>query len=248
MILSAHQPNYLPSAMLLNKIALSDRFVFLSHVQFVGRSWQQRNRIRNGDAAIWLTLPVIKKGHRFQAIADVELATDQDWRHKHLASLRCGYGKRPYFDAYFPTLERLYRRDWTHLADLDIALTRQMLEWLDIGTPLADSRDLNPGGSGNELLIDLCRKTGADQYVSNIGSRAYIDEAAFAAAGVRHRWQDFSFPTYDQGAPFLERLSALDLLFNLGPAAGDLVRTGGCLKDGLDAVVNLYQEDSEESP
>src|SRR5512143_3088231 len=124
--LSAHQPVYLPSVMLMNKIALSDLFVFLSHVQFVGRSWQQRNRIRNGDGAVFLTVPVVKKGRRFQNIAETEIANDKDWRRKHLRAIQQAYGKCPYFGLYFPRLEAILSQPWASLCDLNIALTRQI--------------------------------------------------------------------------------------------------------------------------
>ena len=47
MILSAHQPVYLPGIILFGKIAISDVFMFLGHVQFSRTSWQTRNRVRN---------------------------------------------------------------------------------------------------------------------------------------------------------------------------------------------------------
>ncbi len=238
--LSAHQPVYLPSVMLFNKIALSDCFVFLSHVQFVGRSWQQRNRIRGGGGeALFLSVPVRKKGRRFQAISETVIANDEDWRRKHLASLRQAYGKRPYFDLYFPRLEAVIARPWLSLCDLDIALIGELAACLDIRTPLLDSRDLHPEGHANAMLISLCRELGADRYVSNIGSSAYIDESAFAAAGIRHLWQNFQFPRYDQGAPFLDRLSVVDLLFNVGPAARSIILAAGDLTEHLDQVTDL---------
>lgn len=247
-LLSAHQPVYLPSVMLFNKIALSDVFVFLSHVQFVGRSWQQRNRIRGGGGeAIFLSVPVIKKGRRFQSIAETEIAQDEAWQKKHLAGVTQAYRKRPYFDLYFPRIEALLQRPWRHLCDLDIALVRELAACLEITTPLLDSRDLHPQGLANEMLISLCREIGADAYVSNVGSSAYIDAAAFAAAGVTHHWQNFRFPVYDQGAPFLDRLSVLDLLFNLGPAAAEVVRTSGALTENLAEVDELRETNEEQT-
>lgn len=245
--LSTHQPVYLPSVMLFNKIALSDVFVFLSHVQFEGRSWQQRNRIRNGNEGIYLTVPVSKKGNRFQAIADTRIATDSDWRAKHLRGIRFAYQERPYFERYFPELEAMLSRDWHSLCDLNIALTQLILGWLEIGTTLLDSRDLHPEGKSNAMLVSLCREVGADRYVSNVGSRSYIDEALFSAAGVQHCWQDFRFPVYDQGAPFIDRLSVIDLLFNAGPAARSLVLEAGRVVERLDQVSELFESPSGEA-
>ena len=48
------------------------------------------------------------------------------------------------------------------------------------------------------------------------GSRAYLDRAAFAHAGVELKFQEFTHPVYPQRgpAPFIAGLSAVDLLFN----------------------------------
>lgn len=245
-LLCAHQPVYLPSLMLFNKIALSDIFVFLSHVQFVGRSWQQRNRIRGaGGEAIFLSVPVVKKGRRFQTIGETEIATDADWRRKHLAGLRQAYGKRPFFERYYPRLEAVIQQPRDSLCDLNIALIRELAACLDIATPLLDSRDLRPQGQANALLISLCREVGADRYVSNVGSSAYIDVQAFAEAGIEHLWQNFRFPVYDQGAPFLDRLSVVDLLFNVGPAARAIMLSAGSLTANLAEVADLREADQE---
>lgn len=46
MILSGHQPGYLPFIGLFHKIAISDTFIFVDGVQLEKKSWQTRNRIR----------------------------------------------------------------------------------------------------------------------------------------------------------------------------------------------------------
>jgi len=42
-------------------IDTSSKFVFLDDVQFVRRSWQQRNRIIINKREEYLTIPIIKK-------------------------------------------------------------------------------------------------------------------------------------------------------------------------------------------
>jgi hypothetical protein len=58
------------------------------------------------------------------------------------------------------------------------------------------------------------------------GCRSYLDRAAFARAGIRMQWQEFHHPRYPQcgDGPFIEGLTALDLLFNCGPLSRSLLR------------------------
>jgi len=49
-----------------------------------------------------------------------------------------------------------------------------------------------------------------------------------ADAGIKHRWQKFTHPIYDQGhREFITNLSAIDLLFNCGPESSKIIREAG---------------------
>jgi hypothetical protein len=232
MILSGHQPVYLPGIILFNKIALSDAFMFVGHCQYTQKSWQTRNRIRLGDEEHWLSVPVKKSGRFGQSINDTEIL-DEHWKRKHLGSIRQAYGKCPYFQQYFPELEQLILGSHRGLGDMNIAIIKRILAWLDIGTPILDSRDFPIEGNKTEMLISMCAAAGADRYLSNEGSRDYVDERAMADKGILHCWQIFEHPVYDQGRPFMPHMSIIDLLFNAGPGARDIVRGCGRIEPGL---------------
>ncbi len=233
MLLSIHQPVYLPGIILFNKIALSDAFMFLGHVPFSKQSWQQRNRINVQGRELFLSVPVVTADRLGQGIDEVLIAPKDPWARKHVGSIRQAYAKRPYFNDYFPALADEITRPHTHLADLNRALIRLIMGWLGIATPVLESRDHEPEGHKTDMLITLCQAAGADHYVSNEGARAYIREDDMAAAGIRHCWQEFEHPVYDQGgAEFVPNLSVIDLLFNTGPAAGEIVRRSGRVVPG----------------
>jgi hypothetical protein len=97
-----------------------------------------------------------------------------------------------------------------------------MREAFEIRTPLARSSELGVEGAKSDLILNLCRAVGADGLLAGFGgSRQYLDPEAFAQAGVRVQWHEFTHPEYPQcGAqPFIPGLAALDLLFNCGPAS-----------------------------
>jgi WbqC-like protein family len=229
MLLSGHQPVYLPGIILFNKIVLSDSFMFVGHVQYSNRSWQTRNRIRLNGAEHFLSVPVQKNFG--QSIRDTLLAAEP-WPRKHLGSIRQAYLKRPFFQTYFPRLSDILEQPHANLDELNRALIMQFLTWLEIETPILDSRDLAVDGAKTDMLISMCRCAGADAYLSNEGARDYVDEPHMAAQGFAHHWQLFEHPQYDQGAKdFVPHLSIIDLLFNLGPAARDVVRGCGTVSE-----------------
>ena len=56
MILSAHQPTFMPWLGLFHKIYSSDLFVFFDIVQYLPKEWMNRNYIRSKNDKILLTV------------------------------------------------------------------------------------------------------------------------------------------------------------------------------------------------
>ena len=90
MILSAHQLNYLPYPGLFSKINLSDKFIYLSKIQFEKKSWQSRNRIINKNEDFLLSVPILNKDIK-QLICEVKINNKIDWKKKHLKSIENNY-------------------------------------------------------------------------------------------------------------------------------------------------------------
>lgn len=79
-----------------------------------------------------------------------------------------------------------------------------------------------------QRLIDVCRRVGADTYLSGAGGRNYLAVVEFEKAGIKLEFQDFQHPVYPQHhssefkeerANFVPNLSAVDGLFNCGGGA-----------------------------
>jgi len=230
-VLSGHQPVYLPGIILFNKIALSDAFMFVGHCQYVKKSWHSRNRICLGNRELWLSIPVKTAGLFDQPINDT-YPLDGNWKRKHLGSIRQAYGKARFFDLYFPELEAQLQVHSGSLSDLNISLIRLFLKWLEITTPILDSRSYQIAGTKTAMLISMCEAVGASAYLSNEGSRAYVDEKQMEDAGFKHLWQSFRHPTYSQQGPFMPNLSIIDLLFHAGAESRQVVLECGNILRG----------------
>ena len=229
MIVSVHQPQYIPWLGYFDKIARSDAFVFLDNVQYKPREFQNRNKIRAKDGWLWLSVPVISKGRGRQVISDVRIDNEFDWPKEHLMSLRTCYGRAKYFDRYFPFFEDLYGKRWESLALLNIGIIKYVLRELSINTPLHFESGLNITTAKTERIVDICRALKADTYLSGAGGRAYIDEDKFTASGLKLSYQDFSHPVYAQQfmkteTDFMPYMSIVDLLFTEGPRAKEVLK------------------------
>ena len=112
MILTAHQPVYLPWLGLFHKIALADEFVIFDQVQYLPKDWMNRNKIKTQIGSIWLTVPVLRKGHRELKTSEIQINNSVDWRKKHLRSISINYQKTQYFEKYIPFFEKTFTQTW----------------------------------------------------------------------------------------------------------------------------------------
>ena len=228
MILSAHQPVYLPGIILFNKIYLSDTFVLLSDAQFERSSWQMRNRVRSGETECFLSIPIVKKGKFGQTIAQTKIL-NTNWKKKHIDTIFYNYKNRPHFEKYFSCIEQMIINSDDYICNLNSSLIKYFCDCLKINTFIVDSIDLPISGKNNERLISICNSLGIKRYISNSGAHAYINENIFRESGIEHFWQNFEHPIYEQGHSFIPNLSIVDLLFNLGEDSAEIVKDCGKL-------------------
>ena len=58
MIVTIHQPQYLPWLGYFDKINRADIIVLLDNVQYKKNEWQNRNHIKTANGWQWVTVPV----------------------------------------------------------------------------------------------------------------------------------------------------------------------------------------------
>lgn len=224
MILTGHQPNYLPYPGFFHKIARADRFLVVDTVQFVKRGtfgWMHRNRIRTSSPRgwDWLSIPVLTKGKFTQKICDAEIDPAVPWARKHWRAIEWNYRRARYFGEYAAEFRALYERHWTRFCELTCAFIDLLLRLLGIPRPFERTSTLGVAGEATGLVLAMCRAAGAEAYLSGVHGRDYLDAEEFRRAGIRLEFQEFTCPEYPQcwPGPFVPDLSVIDLLFNCGP-------------------------------
>lgn len=215
MILSIHQPAYLPWLGYFDKLARSDVFVFLDNVQFEKNSFINRNRIKTPQGALMLTVPVRSRGHTASTLKETELDNSRHWKSKHLKSIFLNYRAAPRFDACYPKLEALYAADDALLADMCFRQLQFWLRELGVEKKVVRASSLPLTSRKSELVLDICRYFGADRYISGALGRDYLDEEKFADAGIRIEYQDYRHPVYPQlHGEFLPCMGIVDFWMN----------------------------------
>lgn len=222
------QPTYMPWIGYFGMIDRADVFVFLDTVQFARRSWQQRNRIKTANGPQMLTVPVHKKGARDQTIAEVRIDTDSHFADKHSRAIEHALSKAPFFKDYAQDLFRLLKTDNPNLAEMNISLITWLSETLGISCRFLRSSALDASGAKADLLANICEALDGEVYISAPGSQDYIEcSDAFDSRGITVVYHRYEHPTYPQlYGDFEPYMSAIDLLFNVGPQSLECIRSG----------------------
>jgi hypothetical protein len=217
------QSNYIPWRGYFDIMHDADVFVFYDDVQYTVNDWRNRNRVKTANGVVWLTIPV--GGQNDRRICDVEIR-DRSWMRKHWMTIEQSYHRAPGFSRYRDFFRDFYTRSWASLSLLNQTMIRAIAaDLLGIRTQLMDSRDFVLCGARSDRLLLLLQRIGATDYISGPAAKSYLDADAYAQAGVRVQWKDYSdYPEYPQlHGDYAPDLSIVDLLMNCGDAASQYI-------------------------
>jgi hypothetical protein len=225
MILSANQPYFAPFPGFFYKAWMSDLLVLLDEVQFPhGTTWISRNRFKSHQGALWITVPVWKKGKGLQKISEVRICHEGRWAKKHLESVKSAYTKAPYLPEHLDFLEEMFSEKKETLMDLNLAVIHYLMRALAIKTELVLLSDLDVCSTGNRRLVDLCTKLGASQFMAQAPAKKFLDAKSFQDAGIEITYVNPPTPVYPQlWGDFIANLSTFDLVLNCGPKAREIL-------------------------
>lgn len=186
MIVTAHQPNFLPGASVISKIQVSDAVIWLDEVQYSKNGWTNRNRVDGS----WLTVPIVRATDGLP-INRVQISDDYRWRYKAVARLDQRY-EGHWLGSICEEIMRPYRL----LVALNLALLRVVFEEMH-GPPWVFQSHLDGGHAVmavsdeavelapiSERLAMMVEEVGGDVYLSGPSGKHYLDETPFHERGL----------------------------------------------------------------
>ncbi|MDD5327090.1 MAG: WbqC family protein [Phycisphaerae bacterium] len=224
------QPTYLPWAGYFEMIGASEIFVVFDHVQFVKKSWHQRNKIKGPNGEILLTVPV-KKGPRDSRICDIEICCDgSNPLEKHWNTISRSYSKSRHFRDYESVFTGIYSEHPKYLRDLNVRIITTICNLLGIKTKMVFSSELNLAEENmdkSERIAALCEKVGITHLYDAKGAQEFLDTSRFADKNIAISFQNYEHPQYSQlFDEFIPYMSVIDLLFNEGQNSLEIIRSG----------------------
>ena len=233
MRLAITQPNFMPWLGYFELLDHVDVWVSLDNVQLSRGSFVLRNRVRRPDGAVeWISANIPKKSALHTSIKDAQISSNE-WQECIIRRLESYYKLAPFYERFRgPVAELLSSNaDAPGLAALNEAIIHETASWLGIEYEFHRASDLEATleGSPQDKVLSLMRHFDAGSYCNFAGGvdAGLYDPAAFAARGVTLERQAYDHPTYPQhGGGFEPFLSIVDLLFETGEEALEIIRSG----------------------
>lgn len=165
---------------------------------FPKQTYRNRCEILSPNGLQALSVPVIKPNGAKTLTKDILISYESPWQQLHWKAIQTAYNSSPFLLYYQDELEDFFKIKYRSLLDLNeavIGLINHLMEW--------------------KIRV---KRTDDFQFPIDVNS---LEDKRFALSP-KHN-VDYHLPTYIQvfadQFPFIENLSILDLIFNLGPEA-----------------------------
>lgn len=215
-ICAIHQPNFFPWLGYFDKIKTADFFVFLDDVQIIkkGSSYTNRASFNIGGISKYCTASIDRQPGL--TLINESIYKTDNWRDKFIKTLQMNYGKSINFKKYNEAIFNIIRYKENNIAKYNINAIKSICDILGYNTEdkFYLSSELDVKGSSTERLINICKKVGADIYLSGEGGKNYQEDCLYQENGIKLRYQNFKHPEYKQRKnDLINGLSVIDYIF-----------------------------------
>ncbi len=208
-MLAVVPPEYFPR---LERVALAlraGRLVLADTFQYSRQSFHNRTRLRNPQGWQWISVPL--RAHQHGVPIDrAAIGQLRGWQRRHWRAFCYNYRTTPYFEFYEPRLEELFQQEWRTLGELTCATVLLTLQFFEIDVPVVRASELVGRPAS---MAEIVRVLAANTLLLPEAT-APIDRAA-APRVYALRFEEPVYRQHFEG--FVPGMTALDLLFNLGP-------------------------------
>ncbi len=228
MRISFNQPGFIPWGGFFARLLHSDKMVLLDDTLLsTGFTYVNRNRIKGPEGAVWISVPVKKKGRGRQKIKDLELFEKERWAKGFLLTLRHLYVKSIYFPKIYKRIEGAVEIQDASFCRMVMKLLYILKEEFGIEQDFFLHSDTGISGKGTDLLVSIAKKLGANEVILPHYSDKNLECSKFFQEQIDVKFLRYEPPPYPQfWGKFIPKLSALDLLFCLGKDGKRILEKG----------------------
>lgn len=195
--------SYLPPIEYFRYIHNSESIIIEQFETYKKQTYRNRCLIYTEKGVMPLSIPVKKPNGNHTKTNEIEITEAENWQKNHWRSIQSAYEVSPFFLYYKDELEVLFNKKYSKLLDFNNDLLFMLIEQIGIETPIFFTEEfVKPNNEINDFRYKISPKH---------------------EPTIKH------FPNYtqvfSQRHGFIENLSIIDLLFNLGPETLDYINS-----------------------
>jgi WbqC-like protein family len=180
-----------------------ESYVYLD-IYEVYRKMSFRNRcmIAGAQGIISLSVPLRNGRNQQLPVNEVLISETENWQVRHFKSIQSAYNRSPFFEYYQDELKGIYQKPFVRLKDWNLYCLNWLKEKLSWVAEIRLTEKAIPFNA-----------PGIDDRRNRVLPKNYKE------------WYPVKYrQVFEERTGFFPNLSVLDLLFNTGPEAGELLR------------------------
>lgn len=182
-----------------------ENVVIEAEESFPKQTYRNRCIIYSEKGNLTLTLPVSKPFGNQTKTKEIEIFNEDRWQTNHWRAIHSAYQNSPYFLYYRDELEIFFTKKAVNLINWNLEITKTLCKLIGIKTEFTVSKEfIKPESLENDHRFDISPK----------------------APSLHMNFPDY-IQVFSDRHGFIENLSILDLLFNLGPESVDYLKKIG---------------------
>lgn len=189
---------YLAPVQYYSKLMHYPKVMLEANCNYVKQTYRTRCDIAGANGMLSLSIPIVK-GDTKCPTRDIRISYDTDWQRQHWRSIVSAYRTSPFFEYYEDDFRPFYEKRWELLYDFNSQIQSQVLSLLELDVKITETDVYKQSFNSNE--VDLREVIHPKKDFKKLDSH-------FVAKPY--------YQVFDQKYGFLENLSVIDLLFNMG--------------------------------
>ncbi|MCB0537069.1 MAG: WbqC family protein [Bacteroidetes bacterium] len=191
---------YLGNLAYYNILTKFDTILLEKHAFLQKSSYRNRCDIAGVNGKLTLSVPVVGGKDKKQYYKETKISYEHPWLKDHWNSLSAAYRRSPYFEFYEDKFEEIYHKKYPYLYELNLAFF--------------------------ELIMKLLKLNKKVEFTESYKKEYNEDVADFRSYFLPKKNQEIGIyytQVFEDRNGFINNLSIVDLLFNEGPNATNLI-------------------------
>jgi hypothetical protein len=189
---------YYPPISYFNRIINSDEVFIEANENFTKQSFRNRAEIASSNGKLSLSIPIIKNHNSKIKIKDVKIDYSENWQKNHFKAIESAYRNAPFYEYFIDEFISFFANRPVFLFDLNMQITNKIIEILKIDKRLEET---------NDFLENYCIE---NDFRNIIHPKNRLNKQHLFFKPKKY------YQVFESKQGFIENLSILDLIFNMG--------------------------------